>query len=87
MFPVALGIWGLCQTDSLSQKSGELVCFTSRASFCIYLMHVFALQAFARWGLRAVDGPVLLISGLMICCCCVGCAVLSGIPFVRRWMI
>lgn len=91
MFLVALGIWGLCQAVSLSQKGGLLVCFMSRASFCIYLTHIFVLQAFARWGLRAIDGPVLLtaplISGLMICYCCVGYAVLSRIPFVRRWLI
>lgn len=91
MFLVALGIWGLCQAVSLSQKGGLLVCFMSRASFCIYLTHIFVLQAFARWGLRAIDGPVLLtaplISGLMICCCCVGYAVLSRVPFVRRWLV
>ncbi len=91
MFLVALGIWGLCQTVSLSQRCRRLVCFTSKASFCIYLTHIFVLQAFARWDLRAIDGPVLLtvpmISGLIICCCCFGYAILSGAPFVRRWLI
>lgn len=91
MFLVALGVWGLCQTVSLSQKGRRLVCFISRASFCIYLTHIFVLQAFARWGLWAIDGPVLLtvplISGLIIFCCCVGYSALSQISFVRRWLI
>lgn len=91
MFLAALGAWGLCQTVPLSQAGRKLVGFISRASFCVYLTHIFFLQAFARWGLRAVDGPVVLtislISGLIICCCCAVYAVLSRIPVVRRWLI
>lgn len=91
VFLAVLGIWGLCQTVSLSSKGGKLAGLLSRASFCIYLTHIFFLQAFARWGLRAVDGPVLLtapvISGLIICCCCAVYMVLSRVLVVRRWLI
>ncbi len=91
MFLAALGAWGLCQTAPLSQIGRKLVAFISKASFCIYLSHIFFLQAFARWGLRAVDGPVLLtaplISGLIICGSCAVYTVLSRIPVVRRWLI
>ena len=91
VFLVALGMWSLCQTVPLSKSGRKLVGFLSRASFCIYLTHIFFLQAFARWGPRAVNGPVLLtvplISGLIICCCCVMYTVLSWVPFIRRWLI
>ena len=91
VFLVVLGMWGLCQAAELSPSGGKGVAFFSRASFCIYLTHIFCLQAFARWGLRAVDGPVLvtipLISGLIVCCCCAGYVVLSRVPVVRRWLI
>ena len=91
VFLAVLGIWGLCQTVSLSPKGGKLAGFLSRASFCIYLSHIFFLQAFARWGLRAVNGPVLLtvplVSGLIICCCCAVYVVLSRVLVVRRWLI
>ena len=91
IFLVVWGIWGLCQTVPLSQTGRKLIGFMSKASFCIYLTHIFFLQAFARWGLRAIDGPVLLtvplISGLIICCCCAVYMVLSRVPVVRRWLI
>ena len=91
VFLVVLGTWNLCQTVSLSKNSRKLAGFLARASFCIYLTHIFFLQAFARWGFRAADGPVLLtvplISGLIVCCCCAIYMVLSRVPVVRRWLI
>lgn len=91
IFLIVLGTWGLCQTVCLSQTARKLAGFTSRASFCVYLTHIFFLQTFARWGLRAIDGPVLLtvplVSGLVVCCCCAVYIVLSRVPFVRRWLI
>jgi surface polysaccharide O-acyltransferase-like enzyme len=91
VFLMVLGMWGLCQTVEVSLNVRKLAAFLSRASFCVYLTHIFFLQAFARWGLRAVNGPVLLtvplISVLIVCCCCVVYLVLSRIPVVRRWLI
>lgn len=91
VFLIALGAWGLCQTVSLSKRSTKLTAFTSKASFCIYLTHIFFLQAFARWGLRAVNGPIVLtvplISGLIVFCCCIVYIVLSQIPCIQRWLI
>lgn len=43
MFLAALGAWGLCQTALLSQAGRKLVGFISRASFCVYLTHIFFL--------------------------------------------
>lgn len=91
VFLVASGVWGLCRKASLSEGGGRLTGFFSKASFCIYLTHIFFLQMFARWGLRAAKGPVLLtvplISGLIIGCCCAVYAALSRVPFARRWLI
>ncbi len=90
-FLVALGAWGLCQTVRLSQSGRKMTRFFSKASFCVYLTHIFFLQAFARWGVRAIDGPVLftvpLISGLVIGCCCAVYVVLSRVPCIRHWFL
>jgi hypothetical protein len=45
-----LGTWGFCQTVPVSQTSKKLIRFIFAVSFCIYLTHIFFLQAFARWG-------------------------------------
>lgn len=91
MFLVALGEWGLCRTISLPEWAGQLTVRFSNASFCVYLTHVFFLQAFARHGIRAVEGPVLLtapvVSVLIIACCCGLYALLSRIPGVRKWLV
>lgn len=91
VFLVVLGLWGLCQTVSLSKRGEKLVLFMSKASFCVYLIHIFFLQGFARYGLRAVNGPPLLtiplISGLIVFCCCIVYALLSRIPYVRQWLV
>ena len=65
--------------------------YVSKASFCVFLTHVFFLQFFARHGLRAADGPVLLavplVSVLLLACGCGTYALLSRVPGVRRWLI
>lgn len=91
VFLVSLGMWGLCQTVSLPRKGEKLVLFLSKASFCIYLIHIFFLQGFARHGLRAAGGPVLLtvplMSGLIIICCCIVYALMYRFPYVQRWLV
>ncbi len=91
IFLVALGAWGLCRTVSLPERLGQLATDLSRASFCVYLTHVFFLQAFARHGLRAAEGPVLLtvpiISAMILVCCCGLYMLLSRIPGVRKWLV
>lgn len=82
--------WGLCRTISLPEWAGRLTVRFSNASFCVYLTHVFFLQAFARHGIRAVEGPVLLmapvVSVLIITCCCGVYALLSRIPGIQKWL-
>ena len=91
VFLEALGIWGLCQSVPLPERAGRAVTYVSKASFCVFLTHVFFLQLFARHGLRAADGPVLLavplVSVLLLACGCGTYALLSRVPGVRRWLI
>ena len=91
VFLEALGIWGLCQSASLSERAGRVAAKVSRASFCVFLTHVFFLQLFARHGLRAAAGPALLtvplVSTLLLLCGGGTWALLSRVPGVRRWLI
>lgn len=91
VFLEALGIWGLCQTASLPDWARRAAEGLSRASFCVFLTHVFFLQFFARHGLRAAEGPVLftvpLLSALVLACGLGAYGILSRIPGVRRWLI
>ena len=91
IFLTALGEWGLCRTVRLSKQAGRLASALAKASFCIYLSHVLFLQAFARWGIRTADGPVLftapMVAGLIVACCCAVYALLSRIPGVRRGLV
>lgn len=91
IFLVALGEWGLCRSTALPEWAGRLATGQSRASFSVYLTHVFVLQFFARRGIRAAEGPVLLtvpaVSLGIIVCCCGAYAVLSHIPWARKWLV
>lgn len=91
VFLESLGIWGLCGSVSLSERAGRAVTVVSRASFCVFLTHVFFLQYFARHGLRAAAGLTLftvpLVSALVLLCGLGTYALLSRIPGVRRWLI
>lgn len=63
----------------------------SRASFCVFLTHVFFLKLLARWGVNALTGPALvtvpLVTLLVILLSCGTYTVLSRIPGVRRWLL
>ena len=91
VFLEALGFWGLCQRDSLPEWAGRAAARLSKASFCVFLTHVFFLQFFARHGLRAAEGPPLftvpLVSLLVLICGWGAYALFSRVPGVRRWLI
>ena len=87
----ALGFWGLCQRASLPEWAGRAAERLSKASFCVFLTHVFFLQFFARHGLRAAEGTPLftvpLVSLLVLICGWGAYALFSRVPGVRRWLI
>lgn len=87
VFLMAVGVWGLCQTA----EPGRMAVFVSKASFCIFLTHVFFLKLLARHGVNALAGPTLLtvplITLLVVLPSCALYALLSRIPGVRRWLL
>lgn len=91
IFLVALGEWELCRRVSLPEWAGKLTAYFSKASFCVYLTHVFFLKEFARWGIRAASGPVLvtvpLVSALIFACGCGTYSLLSRVPWAKRWLV
>ncbi|SFP39980.1 Surface polysaccharide O-acyltransferase, integral membrane enzyme [Oscillibacter sp. PC13] len=88
---LAVGIYGLCQSVFVSERAEQALAYISKASFCVFLTHIFFLKTFACIGLSAQAGPAVftvpLLSALLLGCGCAAYAVLSRIPGVRRWLI
>lgn len=88
---LAAGIWGLCRSVPIGERASRGLAFLSRASFCIFLSHIFFLKLFARLGLTALAGPPLLsvplLALLLLACGCGVYWVLARIPGVRTWLI
>lgn len=69
----------------------RLSAWVSKASFCVYLAHVFFLYTFEKAGLTvgafhpALSAPVM--TAAIFLCSCVVYTVLARIPFVNKWLI
>lgn len=65
--------------------------FMSKASFCVYLVHICVKDRFTRAGLAVSLGPSLLTIPLLVACnvavCCVVYLVLSRAPWVRKYLV
>ena len=87
----AAGVWGLCRRADLTGALGRLAEYVSKASFCIFLTHVFFLKLLARAGFNALIGPaavtVPLVTLAVLLLSCGAYAVLSRLPVVRRWLV
>ena len=63
----------------------------SRASFCIYLVHVAVIYLLMEWGITIAFAPafisVPLLVALNIILCMAVYVLLRQIPLVRRWII
>lgn len=88
---LAAGIWGLCSSVPIGERTSQGLTFLSKASFCIFLSHIFFLKLFARLGLTALIGPPLLsvplLALLLLACGCGVYWVLARIPGVQTWLI
>ena len=90
---LAAGAFGLFlrASEHLRGKGAALVTYLSKASFCVYLVHVFVLNLFTHFGLTAhLFLPVLSIPAVSFCNLGVSLCVyfvLSKIPVVNRWLI
>ena len=85
----AAGLFGLLSGVKL--KRTGLVRFVAKASFCVYLIHIFVISEAARLGWSillfpcAVSIPVAALVTLAICC---GVwFVLSKIPLVKKYLV
>lgn len=90
---LAMGLFGLCYNLRASIKglTSAVITKISKASFCIYLAHVFILHLFDFLSI-SVNGFPCLISIPVLSCVNFALSyvcyyVLSKIPFVNRWLI
>lgn len=88
---LAVGLCGAASALLRDRPAPRWALLLSRASFCVYLVHVFFLYLFQRLGLTALAGPPVLFVPLTAAAMLAGSLavwlVLSRIPGVRRWLI
>jgi surface polysaccharide O-acyltransferase-like enzyme len=90
---LAVGVFGLCLQLSrrLSPKAAGVCVFVSKASFCVYLSHVFFIYIFRDLGFTAQSLPTAIsipcLAAVYLALCCVLYAVLSKLPVVNRWLV
>lgn len=90
---LATGIFGLCVNCAPRCSRGfkSLCLYVSRASFCIYCVHVFFIYLLSGFGLSAltwtpiISVPVTAAVNMLLCC--VVYSALSRIPLVKKWLI
>lgn len=86
----ATGLFGIIYSvkDNVPKKLGTVAEYGSRASFCVYLAHMFFVyqvrELFAGV-LPAVKAPV--IAAVVMILCLAVYFVLSHIPWVKRWLV
>jgi len=83
---MAFGIVGLCPN-----KKSHITAWSSKASFCIYLVHVFFLRIFYEAGFSVnLFNPALsapLVTVVIFLCSFAVYLILSRIPVVNKWLI
>ena len=88
---LAAGIFSLCMRVRLPEWAERTAAILSRASFCVYLVHMLVLRTLYRAGLTTGICRPLLSVPLLAALCGMGSfviwLVLSRIPWVRRWLI
>lgn len=84
---MAAGLFSLCtQPQRLHQPVERL----SRASFCIYLVHIAVLRLLGALGLHANRFAMLSIPAVAVLCGALSFLIylpLSRLPWVKRWLI
>ncbi len=89
---MATGIFGRCTAlkKTPSRNTRAVVAYLSKASFCVYLTHVFFLRLLMRLSFLTSPPYALTIpflSVLTLLCGIAAYTILSRIPWVRRWLI
>lgn len=89
---MAAGMFSLCEAlaPRLNARLNTAAERLSRASFCIYLVHIAVLRLLNGIGLRPGWHPLLTVPALAVLCGAGSYLLylpLSRIPWVRRWLI
>lgn len=88
---LAAGVCGAAFAVLRDREGTRAARLLSRASFCVYLVHVFFLYLLKSLGLWANAGPCVLFVPLtaaaILACSLAVWKVLSSIPWVRSWLI
>ena len=89
LFAAGLYIIGLCTGEKIRSGRG-LVEFISRASFCIYLAHIFVLDVLQSLGAFGLITPLLaipLLTTVIVAACCAVYWLISRIPVLSKWIV
>lgn len=92
-FLLAVGIYGLCIRcgQTIGSRAARIVCYVSRASFCVYLTHMFVIYILEGFGFYVAQGVILvtvpLVSLVVIGVCLAVYAVLSRVPVLNKWIV
>jgi len=87
----AIGIFSVFSNASFKGFIRSMVVYISKASFCIYLSHMFILYTAERFSITAMIGPAVLtvplfsVVGLLISL--VIYTIVSKIPVLNKWII
>lgn len=88
---LAVGLYGLGQSLRLPRWLQRGVEYVSKASFCVFLTHIFFLKLLARSGVTAQIGSpvwtVPLMTLLLLGCGCGVYALLRRVPMVRDYLV
>lgn len=93
VFLLATGIYTLCMAsgERLGRVLSAVTKYVSKASFCLYLVHMFGIYLLARHGFSvAGSNPIYAVPLTVLILFAGGLAVyavLSRIPVVRKWII
>lgn len=80
---LAVGIYGLCQGLRLPRWLERGVEYVSKASFCVFLTHIFFLKLLARSGITAQIGAPAWTVPLPSCC---WAAAAGSMPFCAGYL-
>jgi len=88
---MAVGLFGYFVSNKKEMKYTHIVTYISKASFCVYLVHVFFIIIPEDIGLTVHILPcaisIPLVVAVNLACSCGIYAVLSRIPMVNRWLV
>lgn len=88
---LAIGVFVLMQYVKIRGFFERIITYISKASFCIYLSHMFILYILGRYSITAlIFAPVLsvpILSIIVFLVCLAVYTIISKIPILKKWII